>query len=97
MSEPTNLTQHLSPNQDSFRRNGIALATLDHNPKEVLDFYHKSGNMPDAHPAVLYEIVNRSVEGDRLSRVLISLNEGRTLTIGTHFFYVAQGRENYEP
>ena len=89
MSEPTNLVQHLDPTKDKFNIAGIALLAEGHNPTEVRDFYHNTGVLPDIHPVVLYEVKPRGADGHRLTRALISLEDGLTLNLSTHFFYVA--------
>ena len=89
MSEPSNSgVTHLDPTKDKFGLIGIALAAEDHNASEIMDFYHRSGVLPDVHPVVLYEIKSRETEGHKLSRALVSLPDGFTLNLGTHLFYV---------
>ncbi len=98
MNETKNtITQHLHPGADKFNIVGIALIAQDHDPKEVIGFYHRAGTLPDLHPVVLYEVKGRGTDGDKLSRALISLGEGRVLTVGTHLFYVTYGRTPLEP
>lgn len=98
MSEPiNNLAQHLDPTTDKFSTAGIALLAQDHNPREVRDFYHKVGRMPDVHPAILYEVKKRGTEGDKLNRTFISLDESRVLEMGTHFIYVLYGNARLDP
>jgi len=98
MDEPTNnLAQHLNPTTDKFSTAGIALLAQEHNPKEVRDFYHRVGRMPDVHPAVLYEVRQRGTEGDKLNRIFISLDESRVLEMGTHFIHVLYGNTRLDP
>lgn len=97
MSGQSGIVQHLDPTKDKHRIVGIALAADGHNAAEVLDFYHKSGTLPEVHPVILYEVKSRGVEGDKLSRALISLDEIKLLTLGTHLFHVSQGNRTDPP
>ena len=98
MSDTTNsLVRHLDPSTDNFKMAGIALIAEDHDPKEIMEFYHKVGRMPDIHPAILYEVKRRGTEGDKLNRTFISLDGDRVLDLGTHFFYVWHRQERSDP
>ena len=97
MNDSTNLVQHLDPTQDRFQMAGIALLAEGHEPGEVREFYLKTGAMPHVHPSVLYEVAKRGIEGDKLRRTYISLDDERLLELGGSFCRVHTGRFKSEP
>ena len=88
---------HLDPTKDKFNLVGIALAAEGHTPGDVIGFYHRTGVLPDVHPVVLYEVKPRGKEGHKLTRALISLQEGLVLIVSTHMFYVTYGARSHNP